>query len=73
MGASKLTFSVHSDCTKAFDRAEKNPDLYGRDFFLLLPSSLAKQGQDLRIQHSLAALTRHPGRNEQKSRVVDCL
>ena len=49
---------------------KKNPDLNGRDFFLLLPSSLATQGQDLRVQHSLVALTRHPGRNEQKYQSV---
>ena len=46
------------------DHSEKNPDLNGRDFFLLLPSSLATQGEDLRVQHLLAPLTRHPGRNE---------
>ena len=46
---SALPFSVHSDCTKAFNRAEKNPDLYGQDFFLLPPSSLAAQGQELRV------------------------
>ena len=53
------------------DCAEKNPDLNDRDFFLLPPSSLAAQGQELRVQHSLATLTRHPGRNEQKNRFVD--
>ena len=71
MGASKLTFSVDSGYGKAMDCAEKNPDLNDRDFFLLPPSSLAAQGQELRVQHSLATLTRHPGRNGQKSRNVD--
>ena len=38
---------------------------------MAIPSSLAAQGQDLRDEHSLAPLTRHPGRNEQKNRSAD--
>jgi len=50
---------------------QKKSRLARPEFFLLLPSSLAAQGQDLRVQHSLAALTRHPERNEQKNRFVE--
>ena len=49
-------------------QCKKNPGLTGRDF-PSFPLAFAARGQDSRIQHSLAPLTRHPGRNEQKSRV----
>ena len=50
-------------------QCKKNPGLTGRDF-PSFPLAFAARGQDSRIQHSLAPLTRHPGRNEQKSRDV---
>ena len=51
-------------------QCKKNPGLTGRDF-PSFPLAFAARGQDSRIQHSLAPLTRHPGRNEQKSRLAD--
>ena len=51
-------------------QCKKNPGLTGRDFSSFRRAFVAR-GQDSRIQHSLAPLTRHPGRNEQKSREVD--
>ena len=56
---------------ESFRQCKKNPGLTGRDF-PSFPRAFAARGQDSRIQHSLAPLTRHPGRNEQKSRNVDC-
>ena len=50
-------------------QCKKNPGLTDRDF-PSFPLAFAARGQDSRIQHSLAPLTRHPGRNEQKSRDV---
>ena len=52
------------------DRSEKKSRPV-RPGFSLPPSSLASQGQELRVKHSLAALTRHPERNEQESRNED--
>jgi hypothetical protein len=66
-GSIFIAFQLIPVTAKPWIVPKKNPDLHGRDFFLLLPSSLATQGQDLRIYHSLAALTRHPGHNEQKN------
>ena len=54
---------------ESFRQCKKNPGLTGRDF-PSFPLAFAARGQDSRIQHSLAPLTRHPGRNEQKSRYV---
>ena len=50
---------------------QKNPDLPGRDFSNHSFKPCYERPKSLRVQLSLAALTRNRGRNEQKTRFVD--